>query len=72
MWCLQTGAKVQEIAVKLAGAIKTGHKLQTLDGMKQEDVVRNRMHQQNYEKQLKVLCCAMLCCAVLYCASAEM
>ena len=66
--CLQTGAKVQEAAVKLAGAIKTGRKLQTLEGMKQEDVARNRVHQQNEEKQLKVRCCAVLCCAVLCCA----
>ena len=77
MCCLQTGAKVQETAVKLASAIKTGRKLQTLEGMKQEDVARNRVHQQNYEKQLKVmscavgwagLCWAVLCCAVLCCA----
>ena len=65
MCCLQAGAKVQETAVKLASAIKTGRKLQTLEGMKQEDVARNRVHQQNYEKQLKVRCCAVLCCAVL-------
>ena len=63
--CLQTGAKVQETAVKLAGAIKTGRTLQTLEGMKQEDVARNRVHQQNYEKHLKVLRCAVLCCAAL-------
>ena len=77
MCCLQTGAKVQETAVKLASAIKTGRKLQTLEGMKQEDVARNRVHQQNYEKQLKVMSCAVgcaglgcavLCCAVLCCA----
>ena len=59
---------MQETAVKLAGAIKTGRTLQTLEGMKQEDVARNRVHQQNYEKQLKVLCCDVLCCAVLCCA----
>ncbi|KAL3140871.1 hypothetical protein ABBQ32_005407 [Trebouxia sp. C0010 RCD-2024] len=47
--------KVKEVAVKLASAIKTGRTLQMLEGMKQEDLAKNRMHQHNYEKQLKAL-----------------
>lgn len=45
---------MKEVAVKLASAIKTGRTLQMLEGMKQEDLAKNRMHQHNYEKQLKV------------------
>lgn len=51
---------MQETAVKLASAVKTGRTLQMLEGMKQEDVAKNRVHQQNYEKQLKVRCGAVL------------
>lgn len=46
---------MKEVVVKLASAIKTGRTLQMLEGMKQEDLAKNRMHQHNYEKQLKVL-----------------
>jgi len=51
----QARDKVKEVAAKLGSAIKTGRTLQMLEGMKQQDVAKNRVHQQNYEKQLKVL-----------------
>ena len=54
LWCLQTSSKVQESAGKLASAIKTGRTLQMLE-VRQADVAKNREHQQNYEKQLKVI-----------------
>ena len=54
-WWTQARDKVKEVAGKLASAVKTGRTLQMLEGMKQEDLAKNRVHQQNYEKQLKVL-----------------
>lgn len=53
----QLEEKVTVVAVKLAKAVKTGQDLQLLN-MKKEDVAVNQQHQQNYQKQVKVCCCA--------------
>ena len=49
--------RVQEVALRLSRAIKTGRDLQDpVVNATQEQIAKNRQHQQTYQKQLQVLC----------------